>query len=573
MRAKVIDMAIMPPSERAEAEQSDSVEIEPHIRQRLEAIWKQAYAAKTKDDLHDLYAAWSASYDEDHAAIGYFGHRTTAEVFARHFEAPAKAEVLDAGAGTGAGGVELARLGFHRLTALDLSPEMLDKAREKEIFQELHAADLGLPLDVFPCDRFDGVILVGVFSYGQAPAHALEEIVRITKPGGAVAFTMRTDFYESDAMGVRSQMEKLERDGAWRLAELSEPQQYLPKKDPSVLFRVWCFEILPGKSSQPATHFVAAAKAALLEPSSIRRLDHAHIWDPQASRLYEAYTRTDAYYLTECEMEILGVHAEQIVAESPTLVELGCGSARKIKILLDTALAMGEKEIAYLPIDVSEGALAATCAELTESYDERVRIEPIGGRFRDVLREIPAARGKNILFFGSSIGNFETPEATVTFLRELRELMTEQDQMVVGFDLQKEPEVLLRAYNAGPQNLSFFLHMVRRMNHDLGANFELSAFRLGSTYDAEPPWEGLETRCVNLKVVTEKAQDVYVPALGFDVHLDAGDAIQVGVSRKFRTDDIHLLAALSSLRLRTLWLDTQHYFAVAELVRDDAPVV
>lgn len=144
------------------------------------------------------------------------------------------------------------------------------------------------------------------------------------------------------------------------------------------------------------------------------------------------------------------------------------------------------------------------------------------------------------------------------------------DSLYVGFDLQKDPEILLRAYNAGPANLSFFVHMVRRMNHDLGADFDVEAFRLGSTYDAETPWKGLQTCCVNLKVFTEKEQEVHIPALGLDVHLDAGDAIQVGTSRKFRTDDIRLLAGKAGLRLRTLWLDQKQYFAVSELVREDA---
>lgn len=550
--------------------------IDPRIRQRLEKIWKQAYAARSKRDLVDLYADWSDTYDEDHEAIGYFGHRTTAEVFSRRFHDDdadlAELKVLDAGAGTGAGGVQLAKQGFRDLCALDLSQAMLDKARDKDIFRELHQADLGKPLDMYGTDEFDGVILVGVFSYGQAPAHALEEIVRVTRPGGYVAFTMRTDFHDDDAMGVRSKIEELQEAGAWKQVDLSEPQKYLPKKDPDVMFRVWCFQVLEGKATEPDPQFARAARQALMSPDSVKRLDHSHIWDPMGSRLYDEYIRSDAYYLTECELEILAGHAEQIVTESSTLVELGCGSAQKISVLLESALERGESNISYLPIDVSEGALSATCDDLAEAYGDRVAIRPLLGRFREVLDTIPAEDGKNILFFGSSIGNIESPADTAAFLRELRELMTPEDQLVVGFDLQKEPEILLDAYNAGPANLSFFLHMVRRMNHQMGANFELDAFRLGSTYEAEPAWNGLETHCVQLKVVSTREQHVHIPALDLDIALTAGDAIQVGTSRKFRTDDIRRLAELSGLRQRTLWLDSNHYFAVTELVRDDAPV-
>lgn len=559
------------PTEEATALRTTSPPLDQATQQRLEKIWKKAYAARSRDDLVDLYAEWSDTYDEDHAAIGYLGHVTTARVFARHFEDPSRVTVLDAGAGTGAGGSELAKCGFHDLTALDLSADMLERARQKQVFRELVQADLGQPLDMFRSDQFDGVILVGVFSYGQAPAHALDEIVRVVRPGGVIAFTMRIDFYDSDAMGVRSKLEELERSGAWHLLELSEPEQYLPNKDPSVLFQVWCYETLENKRPKPTPEFVEAARQGLLAPEPVRRFDHAHIWDPMASRLYNTYIECEDYYVPECEEEILRAHADLIVSRHRVFVELGCGSARKIKIVLEAALeAWPDGEISYIPIDLSEGALAETEAEIRELFGDRVKVEPWLGHFRETLSEIPAEDGKSIFFFGSSIGNVETPEATAAFLRSLRDVMTPRDQLVVGFDLQKDPEVLLRAYNAGPENLAFFLNMVRRMNNELGADFDLGAFRLGSTYDAEPPYEGLETRCVSLKVVTETTQGVHVPALGFDVHLDAGDAIQIGTSRKFRTDDIRILAALSGLRLRTLWLDQKQYFAVSELVRDDA---
>lgn len=547
--------------------------IDSETRARLERIWKKAYGARTREDLLDLYATWSDSYDEDHEAIGFIGHKTTCRVFARHLGDPRGVRVLDAGAGTGAGGSELSERGFRDVTALDLSADMLDKAREKGVYSRLVQADLDGPLDMFKADEFDGVILVGVFSFGQAPAHALDEIVRATRVGGVIAFTMRVDFFESNAMGVRQKLEDLEKAGAWKLLEISEPEPYLPKKDPSVMFRVWCYQTLEGKRAEPTPEFVEAARQAMLSPERVRRIDHAHIWDPMASRLYDAYIQCEDYYVVDCEEEILNAHAEQIAERHTCFVELGCGSARKIKYVLDAALKLSPgREISYLPIDLSEGALVATKATLDEVYGEKVKIEPHLGHFSETLSRIPAEDGKNIFFFGSSIGNIETPEDTVRFFADLRDVMTPLDQLAVGFDLQKDPEVLLRAYNAGPANLAFFVHMVRKMNHELGADFDLDAFRLASTYEQEPSWNGLETCVMNLKVATEKTQDVHVPGLGFDVHLEPGDAIQVGTSRKFRTDDIRILAPLAGLRVRTLWLDHQDYFALAEFVRDDAPL-
>ena len=168
------------------------------------------------------------------------------------------APVLDAGCGTGAAGEALASLGYRNLTGIDLSQDMLARARDKGIYTRLEQVDLGQPLDAFPCSSFDAAALVGVFSYGQAPAHALDEVVRVVKPGGVVAFTMRVDSYEQDAMSVRSRMEALDRAHAWKLLEVTDPEPYLPNKDPHALFRVFCYRVLETKTPPVDEGFAAA---------------------------------------------------------------------------------------------------------------------------------------------------------------------------------------------------------------------------------------------------------------------------------------------------------------------------
>ena len=218
------------------------------VQKRLDRIWTQAYSAHSREDLRRLYRDWAATYDEDHDAIGFFGHVRTAEVLARYAPFADVAPVLDAGCGTGAAGEALASLGYRNLTGIDLSQDMLARARDKGIYTRLEQVDLGQPLDAFPCSSFDAAALVGVFSYGQAPAHALDEVVRVVKPGGVVAFTMRVDFYEQDAMSVRSRMEALDRAHAWKLLEVTDPEPYLPNKDPHALFRVFCYRVLETKT-------------------------------------------------------------------------------------------------------------------------------------------------------------------------------------------------------------------------------------------------------------------------------------------------------------------------------------
>jgi uncharacterized SAM-dependent methyltransferase/ubiquinone/menaquinone biosynthesis C-methylase UbiE len=541
-----------------------------NVKQRIERTWKKAYQVMTQDDLVDLYAGWAEHYDEDHAAVGYFGHRAAAQALCALLGDVSDARILDAGAGTGAAGVELARAGARHLTAIDLSPEMLDRARSKGVYERAFVADLGQPIDQFDSSSFDAAILVGVFSFGQAPAFALDEIVRVVRPGGIVTLTMRDDFREQDAMGVRSKMEQLVAEGAWKQRSVSDPAPYLPKKDPGVLFRVWSFEILPAKAPEASSEFAEAVRAALTSPSSVRVIDHAHIWDAVGSRLYNAYIERPEYYLTACEEEILDMHAKKIVGDSRLFVELGCGSARKAGRLLEAATER-HTPIRYIPIDVSDGALEATAQDIRAHFGAKVDVQPELGLFTETLRRIPADQAKTILFFGGSVGNMPTLEDSITFLSQIRDLMMPGDRLVVGFDLQKSEDVLLAAYNAGAENRAFFVHMVRRMNWLLDAGIDLSALQLGSTYDEEPSYRGMQTRCMNLKVVTRVPQSVHVEHLDLNVTLEAGDAIQVGVSRKFRTDDVRILASVAGLRVRTMWFDTRQYFTLAELVRDDAP--
>ena len=540
--------------------------------ERLAAIWKRAYEARGEKDLVPLYKDWSDSYDADHDAVGFFGHVRAAEVLARYTAYGAIAPVLDAGAGTGAAGKALTALGFGNLTALDLSASMLEKAAKKGVYRHLLRANLAWPLDAFPSDFFHAAILVGVFSYGQAPAHALEEIIRVVRPGGVIVFTMRSDFFESDAMGVRSKIEALEAAANWRLVELTPPELYLPRKDPSATFRVWCYRVLETKSREVPSSFVEAVAEAFSKPGKVRRLDHAHIWDSVASRLYDRYIESPDYYLNDCEEEILQAQARKILGNEGLFVELGCGSAQKIQHVLRAAVAFRpDQGLDYVPIDLSPGALDATSREVQNLFGDKVRVDARRGSFAEVLPTLPKEKNKVMFFFGSSIGNIENLEDTVAFLRMLRDRMGPGDRFIAGMDLDKDPEILRRAYEAGPTNLAFFLNMIRRINHELGANLDLDGFVQDSTYDEEPGYEGIANRCVSLKLTSTTCQEVYLAKLDLHARLEPGDAIQVGCSRKFRLQDIPRLAGLAGLRLRRQWLDKRGYLSINEMVRADAP--
>jgi len=534
----------------------------------LDAIWKRAYEARTREDLQRLYADWARTYDADHEKVGFFGHRLTAEVLARHTTRHDMARVLDAGAGTGAAGEARHARGFRRLVGVDLSDDMLKVARGKGIYRETAVADLSVPLDAFAAGSFDAGVLVGVFSFGQAPAETLDEIVRLVRSGGVIAFTLRTDFHAADAMGVRSRMEALDARGAWRLLECTDPLPCLPHKDPDAMFQVWCYRVTGDVEAEVEDGFEEAIREALTGDDWVKKIDHAWIWDSAASRLYERYTQTPGYSLTDCEEEILRDHAAEIVGGEPLIVELGCGSARKIRHVLRAAAARGGA-VRYIPIDVSPGALTSTTAEVRQLFGDRVQVEPRHGLFEEVLPGLPVSEPTLMFFFGSSIGNLDTIADTVAFLDRLRTRLNPGDRVVAGIDLHKDEGVLERAYNEEEWCRSFFVHMLRRINEHLGADFDPRVFELSSTYEIEAPSEGLRTRRMSLRIAPTAPQHTWIRKLELEVHLEPGQPVQVGISRKYEPAQIATLARMAGLRLARQWFDTRHWFSLNELVRDD----
>lgn len=196
------------------------------------------YASANNQELEERYDHWAADYDQDlEEHFIWISPQAAANVFAKLV--PKRAKVLDAGAGTGLVGEVLADLGYRDLIAIDLSQGMLNEARNKNVYAELHQMVLGETLD-FDSGLFEGVISVGVFTLGHAPASAFDELIRVAQPGGYVVFSLRTDVYEEG--GFKEKQQELEAQGKWKLVEVTEPFQPLPKGEPEVFHQIWAYQ-------------------------------------------------------------------------------------------------------------------------------------------------------------------------------------------------------------------------------------------------------------------------------------------------------------------------------------------
>ena len=197
------------------------------------------YSSRDNKELAERYDWWAKNYDTDlDEGFGWLGPQRAVEFLARYV--PKKARVLDAGAGTGLVGNLLVKQGYTDLVAMDLSLGMLEEARTKNVYREYHQMVMGEPLD-YTTDSFDAVISVGVLTVGHAPASSLDELVRITKPGGHIVFSLRPDVYKDS--GFKEKQDALEAEGKWQLVEVSEEFQPLPKGEPGVYHQVWVYQV------------------------------------------------------------------------------------------------------------------------------------------------------------------------------------------------------------------------------------------------------------------------------------------------------------------------------------------
>jgi SAM-dependent methyltransferase len=207
---------------------------------------KSTYGAKSLDEVREQYDSWAETYDSDVESLGRTGPATVFALAARHIK-PGDGPILDAGAGTGIMGDYLTTIGFDGVEALDLSKEMLDIARAKGVYSRLHQGALGPRMDL-PSNSYTGVVAVGVLTCGHAGPDCLEELIRITRPGGFIVFTVTQPVY-ADFEPV---MSKLERAGDWECVEQTPRFDLHPLKEDSVRANAFVYRVRAMSDRKPA---------------------------------------------------------------------------------------------------------------------------------------------------------------------------------------------------------------------------------------------------------------------------------------------------------------------------------
>ncbi|HET6231207.1 MAG TPA: L-histidine N(alpha)-methyltransferase [Longimicrobiaceae bacterium] len=286
-----------------------------------------------------------------------------------------------------------------------------------------------------------------------------------------------------------------------------------------------------------------------------KELSPKFFYDVRGSQLFEEITRLPEYYLTRTERGLLERWMPVWIAEMrpATLVELGAGSAVKTRIVLDAMVAAGSGE-AYAPVDVSAGFLREMASGLRGEYPA-LSILPVVADMTERF-DLPAGLAHPTLhaLLGSTIGNFPDGEA-VALLSEVRRRMGPADRFLMGVDLRKDPARIEAAYNdTAGVTAEFNLNMLRVLNHETGADFDVRAFRHRAFY--EPVRHRIE-----MHLEASGPQTVHVPGVG-PIRIAAGETIRTEVSCKHDRASIDAMFAGAGLRVERWETDDEGLYAL-----------
>ncbi|MGA5899146.1 L-histidine N(alpha)-methyltransferase [Streptomyces venetus] len=276
-------------------------------------------------------------------------------------------------------------------------------------------------------------------------------------------------------------------------------------------------------------------------------------YDAHGSDLFEKITELPEYYPTRAEREILLARSGDIAAatRARTLVELGSGSSEKTRHLLDALTELRT----YVPVDVSESALTQAGQALAA---ERPGLD-VHALIADFTAELtlPDTPGPRLVaFLGGTIGNL-LPAERAAFLASVRALLAPGDALLLGTDLVKDEEVLVRAYDdAAGVTAAFNKNVLTVINRELGADFEPDAFDHVARWDAGHEW-------IEMRLRSRTAQTVKVPALDLAVDFAAGEEMRTEVSAKFRKEGVRAELFAAGLELAHWWTDSAGRFALS----------
>ena len=314
-----------------------------------------------------------------------------------------------------------------------------------------------------------------------------------------------------------------------------------------------CLEANSTKPNAGCEGFLADVIAGLSQDR--KTLPSKYFYDQRGSQLFDQICQLEEYYPTRTEVEIMRSNASEMseaLGGPVTLIEFGSGSSVKTEFLLKELPDLDT----YIPVDISAEHLAAIGRAVQQRH-QTLNVQPLATDFTQ-LDSVPSYLGakqpRHVYFPGSTIGNFESDQAT-GLLCNIANIIGADGSLLLGFDLVKKISVLESAYNdASGVTAAFNKNVLHRINVELGGDFDFEAF------DHEAIWNGDESR-IEMHLRSNSDQTVAIADQSF--RFREGESICTEYSHKYDLSGIERLAALAGLELCDHWTDPQGWFAVA----------
>jgi L-histidine Nalpha-methyltransferase len=295
-----------------------------------------------------------------------------------------------------------------------------------------------------------------------------------------------------------------------------------------------------------------------------------YFYDDRGSQLFEQICDTPEYYPTRTEQAILECHAAEIVQLTGAceLVELGSGSSRKTRLLLE-AYNQLDAPLRYCPIDVSAGILKSTAFKLLNQYP-KLHLCGLAGTYEQALAELPSPVLENrmLIFLGSTLGNLNQRSCD-RFLSQIQTALKPGEFFLLGIDLQKPTAILEAAYNdAQGITAAFNLNILQHLNQRFEGNFDLTQFRHLAFYNRD-------RHQIEMHLQSLTAQSIALKTLDAELTLKAGETIHTEISRKFHLPTLEKNLENYALHPLKIWTDEQGWFGLLlcqrQCVSQDCP--
>lgn len=288
-------------------------------------------------------------------------------------------------------------------------------------------------------------------------------------------------------------------------------------------------------------------------------LHSKYFYNKKGDEIFQQIMAMKEYYLTDCEYEIFDAQKDQIL-DSITkgkkkfdLIEFGAGDGYKTKVLIEYFLYK-KVDFTYMPVDISCSVLNLLEGALKKEFND-LEIKPICDEYFHALEGLNQVDldDKVILFLGSNIGNFRGDNA-IPFLKHIGACMKPGDKLLIGLDLKKDPEVILRAYNdPGGITRAFNFNLLDRINEELGADFDKNKFKHYPSYNAQ-------TGETISSLISLETHYVYIKSLNQRFHFQQWEPLFMEISQKYDLHDIERMAERSGFRVEKNFFDSRNYF-------------